>query len=56
MTDASRLESTARGVLSTLAAMIVPCSVKTYGRERENLSCARWSQFVTTCSLSAAVS
>ena len=39
----------------TLAAIIVPCSVKTNGFTGENFSLWRWSQFVTTSAFSSLV-
>ena len=35
--------------------MIAPCSVKAAGKIEENLSFARWSQFVTTSRFSSLV-
>ena len=52
--DFRALTSIARGVLSTEAAINAPCSVKANGSVEENLSLARWSQFVTTSSFSLA--
>jgi hypothetical protein len=54
--DGTIADSIARGVFSTFAAMIAPCSVNTYGNAGENFSRARWSQFVTTSAFSSAVS
>ena len=48
--------STARGVLSTEAAISAPCSVKANGIVGEYLSCRRWSQFATTSLRSARLS